>query len=81
MNNEEQKARIDAIEAQRVQDQRAQEVLEIMKREEAFLAAYPTADAQTQIIEKFGRRFPMLGTSGTILRNLALGEWWAEHSK
>lgn len=49
-----------------------------LMKENAFKIAIPDTQKQSDVIAKFGHKFPMLSQSGPLLRNLAISSWWDE---
>ena len=56
-------------------EQEAKLEAESVAREQAFLEAFPTAEAQAEVIRQCAERYPMLDPNGKILRNLTIAEW------
>ncbi|MBC7692811.1 MAG: hypothetical protein H7222_13700 [Methylotenera sp.] len=56
-------------------EQEAELEAEFLAREQAFVEAFPTAEAQAEVIRQCAERYPMLDPNGRILRNLTIAEW------
>ena len=50
---------------------------ETVRREEAFVAAFPETRMQEEIIAKFSDSFSAFASGGSALRSFAIGAWWS----
>ena len=66
------------VQAQIAENQAVEEERKLKAREESFRIAFPTEQAQLEVISKFSMRFPMLDPKGSVVRNLAMESWWSE---